>query len=130
MTKEEVDAFEKVQAQLEGLHSEISILSKKAQNDALNKFKLKFVNQLLAEANVILGNNYKPFADFDLFDEDDIPSNSDATMVISQYLGCMERLRADNIFSREEHNGNKYLVRWYWKDIDKQTHNPINIKEN
>ncbi|MHA8061418.1 hypothetical protein PQG22_09095 [Aquirufa beregesia] len=47
MTKQEVDTFEKVQSQLDGLHSEISALSKKSQNDALNKFKLKFVNQIL-----------------------------------------------------------------------------------
>ena len=54
MNKEEVDTFEKVQAQIDGLHTEISALSKKSQNDALNKFKLKFVNQILVEDNVLL----------------------------------------------------------------------------
>lgn len=72
MTQEQVDTFEKVQAQLEGLHSEISALSKKSQNDALNKFKLKFVNQILTEANVVLGDGYKPFGNFQIFDEGDI----------------------------------------------------------
>jgi hypothetical protein len=130
MTKQEVDTFEKVNGQLEALHSEISALSKKSQNDALNKFKLKFVNQILDEANKILGDNYKPFPDFSIFDEDEIPSNSDATMVISQYLGCMEKLRNDNITSKQEYNGNKYLVRWYWSQTGKQTYAPIKIKEN
>jgi hypothetical protein len=130
MKQEEVDLFEKVQSQLEGLHSEIGALSKKSQNDALNKFKLKFVNQILVEANKILGKNYKPFSDFELFNEDEIPSNSDATMIISQYLGCMEQLRTDNITSKQEYNGNKYLVRWYWTKIGKQTYPPIKIKEN
>lgn len=130
MTKQEVDTFEKVNGQLEALHSEIGALSKKSQNDALNKFKLKFVNQILDEANKILGDNYKPFPDFSIFDEDEIPSNSDATMVISQYLGCMEKLRNDNITSKQEYNGNKYLVRWYWSKTGKQTYAPIKIKEN
>lgn len=130
MTKQEVDTFEKVNGQLESLHLEISALSKKSQNDALNKFKLKFVNQILGEANRILGDNYKPFPDFSVFNEDEIPSNSDATMVISQYLGCMEKLRNDNIISKQEYNGNKYIVRWYWSKTGKQTFAPLKIKEN
>lgn len=130
MKQEEINIFEKVQSQLESLHSEIGALSKKSQNDALNKFKLKFVNQILVEANKILGKNYKPFSDFELFNEDEIPSNSDATMVISQYLGCMEKLRTDNITSKQEYNGNKYLVRWYWTKTGKQTFPPIKIKES
>ena len=68
MTKKEIDTFEKLQSQLEGLHTEISALSKKSQNDVLNKFKLKFVNQVLENANKLLGFKYKPFNDFDLFD--------------------------------------------------------------
>lgn len=106
MTKQEVDTFEKAQAQLEGLHSEISALSKKSQNDALNKFKLKFVNQILTEANNVLGQKYKPFSDFELFDENDIPTNSDAAMMLTQYLSCFEKLRADNVVQEFGH--------WYW----------------
>src|SRR2546430_12110617 len=88
---EEIEVFEKVQSQLAGLHKEIGALSKKSQNEALNKFKLKFTNQILVEANKLLGDKYKPLSDFDLFDENDPPTNSDATFIISQYLGCIER---------------------------------------
>src|SRR5690554_1354267 len=97
MNKQEVDNFEKLQAQLEGLHNEISALSKKSQNDALNKFKLKFVNKILTDSNELLGENYKPFADFDFFDDNDMPTNSDAAMMLTQYLSCFEKLRADNV---------------------------------
>jgi len=97
MTKKDVDIFEKLQSQLEGLHTEISALSKKSQNDALNKFKLKFVNQILDHANKLLGNKYKPFTDFTVFDEGDMPTNSDVAMMLTQYLGCFEKLRADNV---------------------------------
>lgn len=125
MTKQEVDNFEKLQAQLEGLHNEISALSKKSQNDALNKFKLKFVNKIISDSNELLGNDYKPFSDFDTFDENDLPSNSDAAMMLTQYLSCFEKLRADNV--KQE------VGRWYWivdgKKSDIKTVMPKKIKE-
>ncbi|MDX2174689.1 MAG: hypothetical protein SFY56_16410 [Bacteroidota bacterium] len=108
MTEKEINDFEKIQAQLESLHSEISTLTKKSSNDALNKFKLKFVNQTISEANKILGKKYKPFNDFDKFDDNDLPSNSDVTMMLGQYLNCMEKLRGDNV------NRNSYSNTWYW----------------
>jgi hypothetical protein len=107
MTKQEVDNFEKLQAQLESLYNEISSLSKKSQNDALNKFKLKFVNKILSDSNELLGVNYKPFPDFDLFDENEMPTNSDVAMMLMQYLSCLEKLRADNV--KQDSIG-----RWYW----------------
>jgi hypothetical protein len=110
MTQAEIDSFEKVQAQIQGLHSEVSSLSKKSQNDALNKFKLKLVNQLVGEANKLLGKKYKPFDDFDQFQEDDIPTNSDVALMLTQYLNCLEKLRADNIIKED-----KFPQHWYWK---------------
>lgn len=97
MRREEVDLFEKVNGQLEALHAEILALSKKSPNDGVNKFKLKFVNRVLDQANDLLEDKYRPFADFESFEEDDVPSNSDVTMILAQYLNCMEKLRSDNI---------------------------------
>jgi hypothetical protein len=109
MTKEQVDTFEKLQAQIEGLHTEISTLSKKSQNDPLNKFKLKFVNQILSDSNGLLGDKYIPFADFSIFDENDLPTNSDAAMMLTQYLNCFEKLRSDNIKRQEN-----FPQHWFW----------------
>lgn len=129
MTRQQVDNFEKTQSQLEALHSEISALSRKSQNDALSKFKLKFVNQVLSEANLLLDNKYKPFPNFDIFDEDEIPTNSDVAMVISQYLCCMEKLRGDNIYEDFSYIGGKIRkVYWYWRDTKKETYPPNKIK--
>jgi hypothetical protein len=125
MTKQEVDNFEKLQAQLEGLHNEISALSKKSQNDALNKFKLKFVNKIIADSNELLGENYKPFSDFETFEENDMPTNSDVAMMLTQYLSCFEKLRADNV--KQER------LNWFWvidgKQSDIKTVMPKKIKE-
>ncbi|OQP44298.1 hypothetical protein A4D02_35430 [Niastella koreensis] len=107
MTEDEISEFEKIQVQLESLHEEISALAKKSNNDALNKFKLKFVNSSISIANKILGDDYKPFHDFEAFNEDDVPTNSDVTMILGQYLSCLEKLRADNISAG--------IGGWYWK---------------
>lgn len=82
---------------LEGLHREISALAKKSPNDGLNQFKLKFLNSVLADANDLLGNSYKPLDGFEQFNSDDVPTNSDATFVLTCYLEEIERMRADNI---------------------------------
>jgi hypothetical protein len=47
ITIEQIQLFEKLSGQLDGLHSEIGLMAKKAQNDAINSFKLKFVNDVL-----------------------------------------------------------------------------------
>ena len=71
MKKENIDKFEKLHFQIKNIYSELGILSKKSPDSAINKFKLKFVNQLLTQANTLLDEQYKPFADFDLFEEED-----------------------------------------------------------
>ncbi|ASK88255.1 hypothetical protein [Sphingorhabdus sp. SMR4y] len=97
MNIEDVEQLEKVTGQLEGLHREFSLLAKKSSTDALNGFKLKILNGFLSVANEILGAAYKPIEEFDLFDPDDVPSNSDATVVLTSYLEELERYRSDNI---------------------------------
>lgn len=55
MNRANVDTFEKISGQLLSIYEEISLLSKKSPNDAVNKFKLKFVNKLLSQSNDYLG---------------------------------------------------------------------------
>ena len=106
MTIEDVDRFEKIVGQLQGVYDELTILSKKAPNDALSKFKVKYVNKLLVEGHELLGEHYQPFNDFSAFDADDVPQNSDVVFMLTQYLQCFEKLRADNVIKAR---GN-----WYW----------------
>jgi hypothetical protein len=117
MKRSDVDTFEKLMAQLQGFHSELSMLAKKSPNDALNPFKLKFVNVALNECNSFFGQRYRPFPDFECFPEDQMPSNSGATFIISQYIECAEKFRSDNIV--------QYGVGWWWsidgEDYDEHT---------
>jgi hypothetical protein len=124
MKEKEIEIFRKLNGQLEGLYDEMSALSKKTPTDAINKFKLKFVNQLLLEINALLNDEYKPFTEFIKFEEDDLPTNSDVVLMLSQYLNCMEKLRDDNIALDDEGD-------WCWvinkKMSDIQTSPPKKI---
>ena len=118
----DIDKFEKVEAQLNALHKELGVLSKKKPDDGINPFKLKLVNSVLEKANELLEKKYKPFSDFELFDLDDVPTNSDVVMILAQYLNCMEQLRTDNI-----HITNEYKNLWEWKISSIRTAPPKNL---
>ena len=125
MKREDVDRFEKVTAQVQGIHDEVGTMVKKSPNDAVNKFKLALINKVLASANAVLGKEYRPFDSFELFDEDELPSNSDVTFILAQYLNCLEKLRADNI-SRNS------IGRWEWNvagDSSIYTASPMKLRE-
>ena len=121
MTVDDIDKFEKVQGQLEGLLSEIAVLAKKSPNDGVNKFKLNFINKVLKEANNILEEEYIPLDSFSQFNEDDLPSNSDVTFILSQYLSCFEKLRADNIKEDRITAGHRSRMGWVWIIDDEYT---------
>ena len=95
--EDDVKNLEKLIVQLQGLHSEISLLAKKSPNDGLNTFKLKLVNKVLAQGNEILKGHYKPFEDFNEFEEDALPTNSDVTMILALYVEQADRFRSNNM---------------------------------
>ncbi len=106
MNKEDVGVFETLQAQLRGLYEEMQTLVKKSPNDAVNRFKLSLINSIISRANDFLVKEQRPFDDFVKFPEDNLPSNSDVLVILSQYLSCLEKIRADNIEYEWE--------KWYW----------------
>ena len=106
MNQDDIEKFLKLQPKLKIIHTEMSLLSKKSPNEPLNKFKLKFINNLIETANEILGE-YKPFEDFEVFSDDDLPTNSDVVFIISPYLRSLEKLRCDNISEDS-------MYHWYW----------------
>ena len=73
------------------------MLAKKSPKDAVNEFKLKFINTVLSQCNSLFGKDNRPFADFETFAADSLPSNSDVTFILSQYIECAEKFRSDNI---------------------------------
>ncbi len=104
-----IDELEKLIGKLNGFYSEIATLAKKSPNDGLNNFKLNLINSTIKECNLFLGKEYKPFENFEIFNSDDLPTNSDVTLIISQYLETLEKYRSDNI-GIESFSG-----KWYYK---------------
>ena len=107
MTPEKIQIFEKLIGQIDGLHNEIALTSKKAPNDAINTFKLKFINNILDQWNNLLGEQFKPFSDFEQFSSEDLPTNSDVTLMLAQYIEAAEIMRTSNIYCD--------LGDWYWR---------------
>lgn len=124
MTEERINQFEKTQSQLNGLYKEIGLLSKKNPNELLNKFKLKFINQTISESNDLLEDTHKPYVTFSQFEEEELPSTSDVTLILEQYLNCLEKYRCDNIVYE--------LGEYYWvinnKTSNIETHRPTQFK--
>ena len=97
LQKTDVQLFEKVSEQLKKLRDDFGALAKSKPDAPLNVLKVGFVNEKLAEANRLLTGAHKPFEKFERFDIDALPSNSDAQLVLSQYLACLEGWRSANV---------------------------------
>ena len=107
-TDSDIDKFVKLVKQIKNLISEFSVLSKKKPDDAVNKFKIKLINPVLEVANYFISDKkYKPFAEFELFNEDDLPTNSDVLVILSQYSACLEKYCEDSI---EYYAGKRYWL--------------------
>jgi hypothetical protein len=114
MNTKEIETFEKIHLQLEGIYDEVKALSNKRPDDAINLFKLRLINQLLVDSNKIIQEKNRPFKDFKVFDEASIPTNSDVVFVLSGYLSAFEKVRAENIDT-------DYDGEWHWISNGKET---------
>jgi hypothetical protein len=104
-----VREFEILRGQIQTFYDEVSILSKKNPDGKLNKFKLGFINGTLKKATAMLGESHRPFAEFETFAEDELPSTSDVGMMLSQYLDSMARYKRDHT-CRKPHE-----IGLYWR---------------
>ncbi|WP_396634522.1 hypothetical protein [Maribacter sp. R86514] len=91
-TEAEVEHFKMLNQLLESVYLEMKEFSKKKPDEPLNTFKVKNVNRLLIQIKEGLKN--EPTIDFlDLLDEETLPTNSDAILIIGQFKASMDRFR-------------------------------------
>lgn len=95
MKKEDVLLYDKLHDQLMTMKNQFEVLSKKNPNDVLNEFKIGLVNTLLADINGLIGD-YKPFPNFEQFEDSPKVFNSDVLLILAQYLTAMNRFKVAN----------------------------------
>ena len=108
LEEDTVREFEIVRGQVQTFYDEVSVLSKKSPDGKVNRFKLGFINGTLRRATALLGDAYRPFADFESFNDEELPSSSDVGMMLSQYLNSMQRYKRDHTFRDP-------VLKWLWR---------------
>ncbi|WP_461633373.1 hypothetical protein [Labilibaculum euxinus] len=88
-----VEEFKMLSDMLHSVYSEMKEFSKKKPDDALNNFKVTNINRVLVKVKVLLKD--EPTIDFlDLLDDESLPTNSDAILIIGQYTASIKTYRA------------------------------------
>src|SRR5262245_49540118 len=101
--------FERLRVQMKTFHTEFNVLSKKSPDGPVNKFKLRFLNDTFKKVNAILGDQFRPFPEFEVFNEDDLPTASDTVMMLAHYLDSMTNFRKHHTYYRD------HETMWYTK---------------
>ncbi|MDH7460365.1 hypothetical protein QEG73_03715 [Chitinophagaceae bacterium 26-R-25] len=92
-SSELIEKFEMLYPMVNSDLNEIRELSKKKQDDPLNKFKVGTINKKLDQVKTLLIN--EPTVDFlELLDEDTLPTNSDAVLLISQFVNALSLFKS------------------------------------
>lgn len=92
ITDQDVVKFGMLNKLLDSIYTEVKEFSKKKPDDSLNAFKVKTINRMLVSLKEFLKN--EPTVDFlDFLDDETLPSNSDAILVIGQFKASMEDFR-------------------------------------
>jgi hypothetical protein len=99
LKQSDIAVYNKTVEQLHVSYREIEELSKKKPSEMINLFKLKFVNKTLNDANSFLGDELRPFSDFLLFDENELPTVSDVKLMLAHYKTSIHNFMLKNSVS-------------------------------
>ncbi len=83
----DTDEYNLLAEMLKATYQEMKDMSKKAPNDLLKPFKVASLNRILKRSKDFFED--EPSSDFlDLLDDDNLPSNSDTVLIMSQYVAA------------------------------------------
>lgn len=95
ITSRDIDKFECVYPLLVSITKSITVLSSKKPNDPVSEFKVDQINKILRQCNSILGEN-RPDIEFEEFDNDTLPQNSDVVVMLELYMASMDKFKVSN----------------------------------
>lgn len=111
-TDEQVKLYLTINPLLKSAFDEVKEFSKKKQDEELNIKKVKMINRLLEKAKEILKD--EPTVDYlELLDEDELPTNSDAVLTMSQFISAMNKFHEDHYYY--ENNMQSWDNEGHWK---------------
>ena len=115
-----VDVYRATSPIFDGLLSEMRELSRKKPDATLNENKVKILNRMMEDLLTILKD--EPEGKYlDLLDDEDLPQNSDAVLVMVQYekaLGAFQRRYYDNTHGGSGWVTEEWIDKWE-KEIEK-----------
>jgi len=100
LTRTQADEFDALTPLLTQLHKDFQELTKKKQDGGVGISRIKMVNRLLERAKVALSKE-PSFSLLDTLDEQLVPQNADAMLVIGQYVAALQAVRTkyqENLF--------------------------------
>lgn len=108
MKRADIQEYEKLHSQLMTMKNLFEMLSKKNPDGVVNSFKIGLVNKLLTDTNKLIGA-YKPFPDFEKFDDNPKVFNSDVLMMVAHYLTAVGWYKKANITITESPLNNDWM---------------------
>ena len=116
-TEKNIEDYSLLKDMLHAQRQEFDLLSKKKSDGQLNKMKIKMINRVLEPLNELLKN--EPSHKFlDVLNEDDMPTNSDVVLIISQYEKALVDFK-NKYYLIDKNYRNKYgqaRARWNIKE--------------
>ena len=110
-TDANIEQFEMLFPMLESDLTEMRELSKKKQDGLINTLKAKAINKKLEKIKAILAQ--EPTVEFlEILDEDTLPTNSDAVMIIAQFVTAMKQFRRKYTGSDTKYGS----IRWFTQE--------------
>ncbi len=111
ITEEEAREHELLYPLLRAVLHELRELSRKKQDEPLNKLKIAMANKLLSRVKTLLAD--EPTSAFlELLDEATLPTNSDAVIILAQYVSAMDQFK--NKYQGRDYGGGP--ERWLTKE--------------
>lgn len=108
-TEAQIQKFEMLDKLIDSIAREMKEFSKKKPDEPLNKFKVKNINRILEPIKEILKD--EPTSEFlDLLDDETLPSNSDAILIIGQFKASMNQFHSE-YFLYERGTGNRWSTK-------------------
>lgn len=97
-SKAQVEKFEMLFPMIYSILTEMKEFAKRKQDGQLNELKVRTINKVLEQVKDILSD--EPIADFlELLEDETLPTNSDAVLIITEYTTAMTQFKSKYYFS-------------------------------